>query len=151
MSENPQIFLKALDHATTLNIPFVFSSNGDGFVFHDRTGLNRQKEANLSLDQFPTPKELWLKYCARKSITPDEGTVVLQDYYADRGGKEPRYYQRNAINAATEAIAKARSRSPCNGHGHREGWPCGREGACCPGLKCVFHGGSTRAGYACEP
>jgi type I restriction enzyme R subunit len=50
---------QALDYATTLNIPFVFSSNGDGFVFHDRTGISKEKEASLSLDEFPTPKELW--------------------------------------------------------------------------------------------
>src|SRR5579863_3714097 len=49
---------QALDYATTLNIPFVFSSNGDGFVFHDRTGLNDTKEASLTLDQFPSPGDL---------------------------------------------------------------------------------------------
>src|ERR1700730_1425071 len=54
---------QALDYAVTLNIPFVFSSNGDGFVFHDRTGLSSEKEASLTLDQFPTPKQLWSKYC----------------------------------------------------------------------------------------
>ena len=53
---------QALDYAVTLNIPFVFSSNGDGFVFHDRAGLSFEKEASLTLDQFPTPKQLWSKY-----------------------------------------------------------------------------------------
>jgi hypothetical protein len=52
---------QALDYATTLNIPFVFSSNGDGFVFHDRTGASKEKEASLSLDQFPSPQQLWSK------------------------------------------------------------------------------------------
>src|SRR5579864_8396925 len=46
---------QALDYAATLNIPFVFSSNGDGFVFHDRTGISAQKEADLMLEQFPSP------------------------------------------------------------------------------------------------
>ena len=46
---------QALDYAATLNIPFVFSSNGDGFVFHDSTGLSAEKEASLTLDQFPRP------------------------------------------------------------------------------------------------
>src|SRR5712692_256028 len=55
---------QALDYAVTLNIPFVFSSNGDGFVFHDRTGTGAEKEATLSLDDFPSPKDLWSNYCA---------------------------------------------------------------------------------------
>src|SRR6516164_7653365 len=50
---------QGLDYATTLHIPFVFSSNGDGFVFHDRTGSGAATETNLSLDTFPPPAELW--------------------------------------------------------------------------------------------
>jgi type I restriction enzyme R subunit len=61
---------QALDYAATLNIPFVFSSNGDGFVFHDRTGVGAQKEVNLALDQFPTPADLWQTYRAWKGLTP---------------------------------------------------------------------------------
>jgi type I restriction enzyme R subunit len=101
---------QALDYAVTLNIPFVFSSNGDGFVFHDRTGLSAEKEASLTLDQFPTPNQLWSKYCKWKGITPDEEEIVLQDYFDDGSGKAPRYYQSNAINAAIEAIAKGQNR-----------------------------------------
>jgi type I restriction enzyme R subunit len=101
---------QALDYAATLNIPFVFSSNGDGFVFHDRTGLSPEKEASLTLDQFPTPAELWDKYRSWKGLTPDEEQIVLQDYYDDASGKAPRYYQVNAVNAAIEAIAKGQNR-----------------------------------------
>ena len=101
---------QALDYAVTLNIPFVFSSNGDGFVFHDRTGLSAEKEASLTLDQFPTPKQLWSKYCKWKGITPNEEEIILQDYFDDGSGKAPRYYQSNAINAAIEAIAKGQNR-----------------------------------------
>jgi len=101
---------QALDYAQTLNIPFVFSSNGDGFVFHDRTGTSAEKEATLSLDAFPSPKELWAKYCTWKGLTPKEEEVVLQDYYEDASGKGPRYYQSNAINASIEAIAKGQNR-----------------------------------------
>ena len=101
---------QALDYAVTLNIPFVFSSNGDGFVFHDRTGLSSEKEASLSLDQFPTPKQLWSKYCKWKGITADEEEIILQDYFDDGSGKAPRYYQSNAINASIEAIAKGQNR-----------------------------------------
>jgi type I restriction enzyme, R subunit len=101
---------QALDYAATLNIPFVFSSNGDGFVFHDRTGTSVQKEADLTLDQFPSPLELWEKYRAWKGLTPEAEQIVLQDYYDDGSGKAPRYYQCNAVNAAIEAIAKGQNR-----------------------------------------
>src|SRR5271166_3192197 len=50
---------QALDYADTLDIPYVFSSNGDGFVFHDRTGAGTEKEATLPLDAFPSPNDLW--------------------------------------------------------------------------------------------
>ena len=101
---------QALDYAVTLNIPFVFSSNGDGFVFHDRTGQSPEKEANLTLDVFPPPGQLWAKYCAWKGLSPTEEELVLQDYFDDGSGKEPRYYQRTAINSTIEAIAKGRDR-----------------------------------------
>src|SRR5664279_1094600 len=101
---------QALDYAATLNIPFVFSSNGDGFVFHDRTGISPEKEANLTLDEFPAPADLWEKYRAWKGLTPDEEQIVLQDYFDDASGKAPRYYQCNAVNAAIEAIAKGQNR-----------------------------------------
>ena len=55
---------QGLDYATTLDIPFVFSSNGDGFVFHDRTGASATKEANLGLDAFSSPADLWGRYRA---------------------------------------------------------------------------------------
>lgn len=101
---------QALGYATLLNIPFVFSSNGDGFLFHDRTGAGPEKESTLSLDQFPSPEELWARYRAWKGLTADEEKVVLQDYFDDGSGKSPRYYQCNAVNAAIEAIAKGQDR-----------------------------------------
>ena len=101
---------QALDYATTLDIPFVFSSNGDGFVFHDRTGASAVKESNLQLDEFPSPANLWARYRTWKGLTPDAEQIVLQDYFDDGSGKTPRYYQFNAVNAAIEAIAKGRDR-----------------------------------------
>src|ERR1700733_2375583 len=101
---------QALDYAATLDIPFVFSSNGDGFVFHDRTGASATKEANLALDAFPSPADLWTKYRAWKGLDADAEQIVLQDYFDDGSGKAPRYYQVNAVNAAIEAIAKGRDR-----------------------------------------
>jgi len=101
---------QALEYAETLGIPFVFSSNGDGFVFHDKTGLRPEKEVNLGLDAFPAPAKLWDIYRCWKGITPDAERIVLQDYFDDGSGKTPRYYQVNAVNAAVEAIAKGQNR-----------------------------------------
>jgi type I restriction enzyme R subunit len=101
---------QALDYANTLDIPFVFSSNGDGFVFHDRTGASTPREANLGRDAFPSPADLWARYRAWKGLDAQAEQVVLQDYYGDGGDKAPRYYQVNAVNAAIEAIAKGRNR-----------------------------------------
>lgn len=101
---------QGLDYATILDIPFVFSSNGDGFVFHDRTGLSTQKEANLDLGSFPTPNALWALYRAWKGLDAEAEEVVLQNYFDDGSGKAPRYYQVNAVNAAIEAIAKGQDR-----------------------------------------
>ncbi len=101
---------QGLDYAETLNIPFVFSSNGDGFVFHDRTGAGAERETTLGLDAFPPPGDLWARYRAWKGLTPEAEAIVLQDYFDDGGDKAPRYYQVNAINAAIEAIAKGDER-----------------------------------------
>ncbi|MBC8121706.1 MAG: DEAD/DEAH box helicase family protein [Gemmatimonadaceae bacterium] len=101
---------QALDYAVTLDIPFVFSSNGDGFVFHDRTGTSEEMETTLALRAFPAPATLWARYCQWKGLDPEQEKIVLQPYYDDGSGKEPRYYQRNAINATVEAIAKGQNR-----------------------------------------
>ena len=101
---------QALDYAETLQVPFVFSSNGDGFIFHDRTGDGVEKETTLDNDAFPSPEDLWARYRAWKGLTSEVEAIVLQDYFDDGSGKAPRYYQVNAINAAIEAIAKGRDR-----------------------------------------
>ena len=101
---------QALAYAETLNIPYVFSSNGEGFVFHDRTGAGVEKESTLSLADFPSPEDLWARYAAWKNLTPETEQIVLQDYFDDGSGKAPRYYQVNAVNAAIEAIAKGQDR-----------------------------------------
>lgn len=101
---------QGLDYAATLDIPFVFSSNGDGFVFHDRTGQSAMIETNLGLDAFPSPADLWARYRAWKGLDAQAEQIVLQDYFDDGSGKAPRYYQVNAVNAAIEAIAKGQDR-----------------------------------------
>ncbi|MEO9844483.1 MAG: DEAD/DEAH box helicase family protein [Roseobacter sp.] len=101
---------QALGYAETLDIPFVFSSNGDGFIFHDRTGGSPNVETNLALSDFPSPQELWARYKAWKGLPDSAEKIALQDYHNDGSGKEPRYYQVNAINKTMEAVAKGQDR-----------------------------------------
>ena len=102
---------QALNYAKILDIPCVFSSNGDGFLFHDRTAADSNVETELNLDSFPSPDELWQKYKKYKGIeTPEAEKVVAQDYYFDSSGRKPRYYQQIAINRTVEAIAKGQDR-----------------------------------------
>ena len=100
-----------MDYSRILDIPFVFSSNGDGFKFHDKTASDSNLESDLDNDNFPSPQQLWEKYKAYKGITtPEEEKIVEQDYYDDGTGRKPRYYQQNAINRTVEAIAKGQNR-----------------------------------------
>ena len=101
---------QALDYAAILNIPFVFSTNGDGFLFHDKTNPDHL-ETEIGLDEFPSPEELWLKYLRYKGLeAPEAQEIVKQDYYFDGKGRSPRYYQQSAVNATLEAIAKGQNR-----------------------------------------
>jgi type I restriction enzyme R subunit len=97
---------QALGYAATLDVPFVFSSNGDAFHFHDKTVTTGSIETELPLEAFPTPDELWRKYKAHKGIADGLDGVVAQDYYTDGTNRSPRYYQQIAINRTVEAIAQ---------------------------------------------
>jgi type I restriction enzyme R subunit len=102
---------QALGYSNTLDIPFVFSSNGDGFYFHDKTVTNGKIETELSNDEFPSPEELWEKYKKYKGIESKEvASIVSTDYFLDGSGRSPRYYQQIAINRTIEAIAKKQDR-----------------------------------------
>ena len=102
---------QALNYAETLEVPFVFSSNGDGFIFHDRTGLADKTEQEISLQEFPTPAELWQRYCKWKGIeSSDARHTVEMPYYDDGTGRAPRYYQSSAVNNTIEAVAKGQQR-----------------------------------------
>ena len=96
---------QALDCAEMLDIPFVYSTNGDAFLEHDRTVSSGAVTREIPLDQFPTPAELWARYCKAKGLVAEEQAVAIQDYFDDGSGKTPRYYQRIAINRTVEAIA----------------------------------------------
>jgi len=101
---------QAIEYADALQLPFVFSSNGDGFVFHDRTRTAGEIEQNLQLHEFPSPATLWARYREWKGLPPESEALVLQDYYSDGTDRGPRYYQATAVNAAIEAIAKRQNR-----------------------------------------
>lgn len=102
---------QALDYARILDIPCVFSSNGDGFLFHDRTATGENIETELGIDKFPTPEQLWEKYKKYKGITtPEVEKIAAQDYYFDGTSRKPRYYQQIAVNRTVEAIANGQNR-----------------------------------------
>ena len=102
---------QAIAYAEALDVPFVYSSNGDAFVERDRTRAGGELEREISLEAFPSPEELWRRYSVWKGIErPEQQTVVTQEYYTDAGGKRPRYFQEVAINRTVEAVAKGQNR-----------------------------------------
>ena len=98
---------QAIAYAQLLDVPFSFSSNGDGFVFRDATLATGVLEQNLTLEEFPSPQELWRRYCAWKGWSDEESRIAGFDYAPH---KTPRYYQLNAVNRAVEAIAAGQNR-----------------------------------------
>ena len=102
---------QALGYAEMLDAPFAISSNGDGFLFHDRTGITSPTERELTLEEFPTYDEMWTIYQQWKGMTsPDAHQLMAQPYYTDGTGKEPYYYQKVAINRVMEHIAQGDQR-----------------------------------------
>ena len=102
---------QALDYANILDIPCVFSSNGNGFYFHDRTASSGQLESELGLNEFPSPDQLWQIYKQYKGIDTSEiEEIATQEYFIDSSGRAPRYYQQIAINRTVETVAKGQNR-----------------------------------------
>jgi type I restriction enzyme R subunit len=102
---------QGLDYARLLDVPFIFASNGDGFIFHDKTAAAGQPiETQIGLNEFPSPQDLWQKYIAFKGYTDVQLPIITQDYHDDGTGKSPRYYQLQAINKTIEAISGGRDR-----------------------------------------
>ncbi|MBN8500662.1 MAG: DEAD/DEAH box helicase family protein [Sphingomonadales bacterium] len=98
---------QALGYAEILDLPTAFSSNGDGFAQHNRAAADGEDtETVLTMDGLPSPRELYLRYCLLHGIAPEQEPLVEQPYHVDSSGKEPRYYQIDAINRTIEAIAK---------------------------------------------
>ena len=98
---------QAMTYAKMLDLPFAYSSNGDGFAEHDfLTGKERQ----LKMDEFPTEVELVSRFKEESGMTPTQEAVIEQPYYSSQNTYPPRYYQRIAINRTVDAIARGQNR-----------------------------------------
>lgn len=102
---------QALGYAEILGVPSAFSSNGDAFASHNKVALEGEDiETEFQLEHFPNPKELWERYKKLHNIADKDEELVLQPFYTDGSGKEPRYYQVEAINRTMEAVARGQNR-----------------------------------------
>ncbi len=101
---------QALGYADMLQVPFVFSSNGDGFLFHNEIALDGVIERELALHEFPAAETLWQWWAQHRGLNEQQNALVTQDYFSDGSDKSPRYYQLLAINKTIEAIARGRNR-----------------------------------------
>jgi type I restriction enzyme R subunit len=101
---------QGLGYAEMLQVPFVFSSNGDGFLFHNKIAGNGLIERQLALHEFPPAETLWQWWTTHLGLNEQQNNLVIQDYYSDGGDKTPRYYQLLAINKTIEAIARGQNR-----------------------------------------
>ncbi|MDM8560969.1 DEAD/DEAH box helicase family protein [Candidatus Parabeggiatoa sp. HSG14] len=101
---------QALEYADMIDVPFIFSSNGDGFLFHNKLAQDNKLESELSLDDFPSPEDLWQQWTQKNNIDAEQEAIITQDYYSDGSDKTPRYYQFLAINKTIAAIAQGKNR-----------------------------------------
>ena len=98
---------QAISYAELLDVPFAFTSNGDSFVFRDATMSDGVLERTITLEEFPSPQQLWQRYCTWKGWSTEVARVAAFDYAPS---KTPRYYQLTAINRTVEAVAQGRNR-----------------------------------------
>ena len=101
---------QALGYAAMLQVPFVFSSNGNGFLFHNKIAVDGIVERELALHEFPSAETLWQWWAQHRGLNDQQNALVTQDYFSDGSDKNPRYYQLLAINKTIEAIARGRNR-----------------------------------------
>lgn len=102
---------QALGYADILEVPSAFSSNGDGFASHNKVPeSNEYIETEFGLERFPSPQTLWRRYTRFRGIEEEQEPLVTEPYYDDGSGKEPRYYQAEAINRVMEKVAQGQKR-----------------------------------------
>ena len=98
------------NYAEILDIPFVYATNGDGFIEHDRTKTSGNIERELGLNEFPSPEELWDRYTQWKGFGEKEAEILKEDNHYGNGEIELRYYQQVAVKRTVEAVAKGQKR-----------------------------------------
>lgn len=101
---------QGLGYGELLQVPFVFSSNGDGFLFHNKIATDGMIEREIGLDEFPSADLLWGWWAVHRGLSAPMQNIVTQDYYSDGSNKTPRYYQLLAIDKTISAIAKEQNR-----------------------------------------
>ena len=102
---------QALSYAAILEVPSAFSSNGDAFESSNLLAVPPEDlQLQIPLDKFPAPEILWQRYKQFHNIADEMEDDVLQPFHVDSSGKEPRYYQIDAINRTVEAVAKGQSK-----------------------------------------
>jgi type I restriction enzyme, R subunit len=102
---------QALGYADILDVPCAFSSNGDGFASHNKAAsAGEDTETEFAMDEFPSPDLLWQRYKQFRGISDANEELVTEPYFDAGGGKEPRYYQAEAINRAVEKVAQGQKR-----------------------------------------
>lgn len=102
---------QALGYAAIMDVPSVFSSNGDAFAYHNKmAGESEEVETEFPMDEFPAPELLWKRYKKYRGIDEEDEKLITQPFYTDGSGKDPRYYQVEAINRTIEAVAKGQKR-----------------------------------------
>ena len=102
---------QALAYAEILQVPSVFSSNGDAFASHNRAALDGEEiETQFPLESFPPPGDIWKRYKSFRGMEDQDESLLVQPCHSDSSGKEPRYYQIEAINRTIEAITRGQKR-----------------------------------------
>lgn len=101
---------QALRYSDMMDVPFIFTSNGYGFLFHNKYITDGPNEVEIGLDEFPSPEKLWEMYNEKNHVSPIQEKVMDQPYYINDPNKQPRYYQLDAVNRVTEAIANGQNR-----------------------------------------
>jgi len=101
---------QALEYADLLQVPFVFSSNGDRLLFHNKLNRDGKIEQEIEFEQMPSPDMLWGWWSKSQGLNEQQQKLITQDYYNDGSGKTPRYYQLLAINKTIEAISQGQQR-----------------------------------------
>lgn len=98
---------QGIEYAECLDVPFVYISNGDGFLEHD---MKNGTEREIKLEEFPSPETLWMRYKGDTEMTSEQEALITEPYYYQLGDKTPRYYQRIAVNRTIDAIARGQNR-----------------------------------------